>query len=214
MKTDIHFFHLTAINHRRLIIAVLLSAAVILVCSIQFLFHETEVTDDENTYDFQAQTLLSGRIDNPPPPVRTSFDNVFIINDGYSWIGRYTMGHPAIIAIGMVLGNRYVGIITISILTLLLLYFIGRELYEDRRVALLALCLGAVSPFFYLISSSRSQSYDDRVFPCPVYVSSSSCPTDGKSSMGNRLFIAFGFCSRVCIYTLVHGRRLFGLCRF
>jgi hypothetical protein len=155
MKSDIRFLRVENFKDRFIVIGVLLVAALILILSTQLLFHETEVTDDENTYDFQAQTLLAGRIDNPPPPVRTSFDNVFIINDGSSWIGRYTMGHPAIIAAGMMLGDRYVGIITISILTLLLLYLIGRELYADKRVALLALCLGAISPFFYLISSSR-----------------------------------------------------------
>jgi hypothetical protein len=155
MKSDFQFPLLPKISDRYIVLAILSVATILLVISIQFLFQETEVTDDENTYDFQAQTLLAGRIANPPPPVLTSFDNVFIINDGKVWSGRYTMGHPAIIALGMVVGNRYVGIIAMSILTLLLTYAIGKELFEDKRIALLAIYLGSISPFFYLVSSSR-----------------------------------------------------------
>jgi hypothetical protein len=145
---------------------ILLTAMIILVLSTQFLFHETEVTDDENVYDFQARTLLAGRIVNPPPPVlgnsinapfwrKSSFDNTFIINDGRQWIGKYTLGHPAIIALGILLGNRYIVIIGMSVLTLLLIYLIAKELYNDKKIALLAFCLGSVSPFFYFVSSSR-----------------------------------------------------------
>jgi hypothetical protein len=154
------------INYRLIVGAVLLVVTLVLILSTQFLFHETEVTDDENAYDFQAQTLLAGRVVNPPPPVLgkrmddrfaevTSFDNCMIINDGHQRTGKYTLGHPAIIALGMALGNRYIVIIGISILMLLLIYLITEELYNDKKIAFLAFCLGSVSPFFYFVSSSR-----------------------------------------------------------
>jgi hypothetical protein len=135
--------------------AVLIVAALITIVSVEFVFHETELTDDENTYDFQAQTLLMHRFVNPPPPVKDNFKNIFIINDERVWVGKYTLGHPVVVAIGMALGNRYALSIFISIVTLFLVYLIAQELYQDKKLALLALCLGAVSPFFYLISSSR-----------------------------------------------------------
>lgn len=154
------------INYHLIIGPILLTVIIILALSTQFLFRETELTDDENTYDFQAQTLLAGRIVNPPPPVlgkrmddrfseETSFDNSMIINDGRQRVGKYTLGHPAIIALGMALGNRYIVIIGISVLTLLLIYLIAKELYNDKKMALLAFFLGCVSPFFYFVSSSR-----------------------------------------------------------
>ncbi|MGD0036176.1 MAG: glycosyltransferase family 39 protein [Bacteroidota bacterium] len=154
------------INYRLIVSVLLLTVTIILVLSTQFLFQETEVTDDENAYDFQAKTLLASRFINPPPPVlgksmddkysdETSFDNWGIINDGHQWVGKYTLGHPAIIALGMALGNRYIVIIGISVLTLLLIYLIAEELYNDKKIALLAFCLGCVSPFFYFVSSSR-----------------------------------------------------------
>ncbi len=110
--------------------ALLLAAAILLILSVRFLFHGTEVTDDENTYDFQAKTLLAGRLVNPPPPVISNFNNVFLINDGSCWVGKYTLGHPLVIAFGMMLGSRYIGTIVLSILTLLLVYGIAKELFH------------------------------------------------------------------------------------
>jgi hypothetical protein len=154
-RAGIRFRFPMALNYRMAVGSLLAISAIILILSVRFLLHETEVTDDENTYDFQAHTLLLGRVVNPPPPVVESFQNVFIINDGKQWVGKYTLGHPLVIAMGMVLGNRYVLTITLSVLTLLLVYLISLKLYEDKKIALLTLCLGAISPFFYLVSSSR-----------------------------------------------------------
>jgi 4-amino-4-deoxy-L-arabinose transferase-like glycosyltransferase len=55
----------------------------------------------------------------------------------------------------MMSGNRYVVTIGISVLTLLLIYLIAKELYDDVNLALLAFFFGSVSPFFYFVSSSR-----------------------------------------------------------
>jgi len=154
-RIGFHFTLPEQMNDKVVIGSILTVAAIILIFSTQFIFHETEVTDDEDTYDFQAQTILAGRIVNPPPPVINNFRNVFIINNGSCWVGKYTLGHPLVIAFGMLFGNRYIGIIGISILTLFLIYCIVKELYGDKKLALLTLCLAAVSPFFYLVSSSR-----------------------------------------------------------
>lgn len=155
IEKETHFKFYEEKHNELLIILVLLCASIILIISINFVFHETPVTDDEYTYDFQAQTLLAGRIINPPPPVKENFNNVFIINDGRSWVGKYNLGHPIIIAMGMLLGNRYIFTIILSISTLLLIYFITYELFKDKKLAFFSMVFGALSPFFYLISSSR-----------------------------------------------------------
>ena len=154
-RAGIRFRFPTTINYRLAVGSLITIAATVLVLSTNFLLRETEVTDDENTFDFQAHTLLLGRVVNPPPPVANSFQNVFIINDGRQWVGKYTLGHPLVLAIGMALGSRYLLTITLSVLTLLLVYFISLKLYGNKNLALLTLCFGAVSPFFYLVSSSR-----------------------------------------------------------
>ncbi|HMK38388.1 MAG TPA: hypothetical protein VK569_03545 [Bacteroidota bacterium] len=144
-----------AARERLIVGSLLMLATVLLYFSVRFLFRETEVTDDENVYDFQAQTLLSGRIANPGCPASKCFDNVFLINTESVREGKYTLGHPAVIALGMALGDRYIGIVALSALTVLLLHRICLELYADRSLALLVACLMCVSPFFYLMSSSR-----------------------------------------------------------
>ncbi|HVN48954.1 MAG TPA: glycosyltransferase family 39 protein [Bacteroidota bacterium] len=152
-EIQIPFFHFRV--NRKSIAAVLVVVLLLIILSVNFLFHATEITDDELVYDFQAKTLLAGRLVNPPPPVAASFENVFLINDGHVWVGKYTLGHPFIIALGMFLGSRYTITILESLLTLLLVYFIADELYQNKKLAFTALLLGALSPFFYFMSSTR-----------------------------------------------------------
>lgn len=56
----------------RLLAILSLVAVGIIVLLIRFAFRGTEITDDEITYDFQAKTLLMGRLSNPPPRATTS----------------------------------------------------------------------------------------------------------------------------------------------
>ncbi len=147
--------HLLPLNRAWKILAPLMIAAgLLMVLSITTVFKQTEVTDDENTYVFQARTLLLGRTANPPPPAQASFDNVFLINDSRQWVGKYGLGHPAVIALGLLVGTRYAATVLISILIILLVYMIARRLEWDRRTAIVAAGLTAISPFFYLVSST------------------------------------------------------------
>ena len=138
----------------KILAPVMVGAGLLIVLSIVAVFKQTEVTDDENAYVFQARTLLLGRTTNPPPPVQKSFDNVFLINDGRQWVGKYGVGHPVVVALGLLVGSRYAITVLLSILTILLVYLIARRLDWDRRTAVIAACLTAISPFFYLVSST------------------------------------------------------------
>ena len=142
------------IDKRYSIFAILIGTLIIISILIHYVFCNTLMIDDEYVFDFEAKTLISGNIINPPPPSQNNFYNQHIINDGRVWAGRYPLGHPAIIALGMLLGNRYIITVAISILTLFLIYLITFELYNDKKTAFLALCCAAISPFFYFVSSS------------------------------------------------------------
>ncbi|HOV98230.1 MAG TPA: glycosyltransferase family 39 protein [Bacteroidota bacterium] len=126
----------------------------LLILSIKFVFHGTEITDDENTFDFQALTLCENKLVNSPPPTVGNFRNIFMINNGAKWIGLYTVGHPLIIAGGILLGNRYLLTIVLSISLIIIIYLIGKELY-DKKTALVASLIIFTSPFFYFMSSTR-----------------------------------------------------------
>ncbi len=138
----------------KILAPLMIAAGLLMVLSISTVFRQTELTDDENTYVFQARTLLLGRTANPPPPVQKSFDNVFLINDTRQWVGKYGLGHPAVIALGLLVGTRYAATVLISVLIILLVYMIARRLEWDRRTAIVAAGLTAISPFFYLVSST------------------------------------------------------------
>lgn len=122
---------------------------------VLFVFHATEVTDDELTYVFQAKTYLAGRLFNPPPPSVQSFANTFVINDGLKYIGKYQFGHPLLLAIGLLLGSEFIVTLFMSAALIILISLIARRLFDDRRVAVLAPLLLFSSPFFYFMSSSR-----------------------------------------------------------
>ncbi len=138
----------------KILIPLMAGAGLLIVLCIATVFRQTEVTDDENTYLFQARTLLLGRATNPPPPAQNCFNNVFLINDGRHWVGKYGLGHPAVIALGLLAGSRYAGTVLISVLTILLVYMIARRLGWGARTAILAAGLMSISPFYYLVSSS------------------------------------------------------------
>ncbi|HTY57458.1 MAG TPA: hypothetical protein VMF59_01520, partial [Bacteroidota bacterium] len=79
----------TAGRERIILGGIVLLVTVILVISTRFIFRETEVTDDENVYDYQARTLLLGRLSNPGVPAVRCFDNQFIVNNDTLREGKY-----------------------------------------------------------------------------------------------------------------------------
>ncbi len=136
-----------------------LSAIMILIVCV---FQNTYVTDDENAYVMQARILLGGHIIAPAPPVAKSFDNWFIITKGI-FTGKYTLGFPALLALGKLLTGSFHSLpVLLAILTILLFYFIGRGLYE-RRTGILAAFMLTVSPFF-LFNSATLLSHASTLF--------------------------------------------------
>ena len=130
-------------------------AVLLIGCVIVFVLRGAELTDDENTYVFQAKTLLAGRLFNPPPPDLKSFDNKFIINDGSKYVGMYPFGFPMILAIGKLLGTEYAMTLLLAGALMVLVASLARAAYPDRRVSIVAPLLLFVSPFYYFVSASR-----------------------------------------------------------
>jgi hypothetical protein len=78
----------------------------------------------------------------------------------------------------------------LSVLTLLLVYLIALKMYEDKTVAFLALSLGAVSPFFYLVSSTRLSHITTAFFLALFMVLYLSSRNANKPS-NRELFVSF-----------------------
>ena len=135
---------------------------VLILLLILFAFQKTHVTDDENAYLFQAKIIERGSVAAPPPPVKKSFDNWFIITDKM-FTGKYTLCYPAVLALGhLVTGTHYALPVILAVLTIALTYFIGRELY-DRVTGLLAAFLLTLSPLF-LFNSATLLSHCSTLF--------------------------------------------------
>ena len=130
-----------------------LAAIAFLVFAISFLLQKTEVTDDELTYDFQARVLLAGKL-YVTPPVENAFNNVFIL-PGNKMTGKYSLGHPLVLAGGMLFGSPYVLPVFFGGLLVLLAYAINMALYKDRRQAFLSSLLLLISPLFYFTGATR-----------------------------------------------------------
>lgn len=132
--------------------ALFLVAALALYMTINMVYKQTEITDDEITYDFQAKLLLQGKLYTQAPDFQ-SFKNVFTVSED-KFTGKYPPGTPAIIALGMLFGDRYLFLILMSSLTLVLIYAASKNFYS-KSDGVLAAILMLFSPYFVLMSSTR-----------------------------------------------------------
>jgi hypothetical protein len=104
------------------------------------------IADDELVYAFQAQTLAAGHIVNPPPE-QEFFSNIFVVVNERGWFGKYPIGHPALLALGELLGARGLVVPLIGLCSVLLTFAVGRKLF-GTTAALLGAALLCVSPQF------------------------------------------------------------------
>ncbi len=139
---------------KRFIIIFMLLAMLFVMLSIHFVFQQTLTTDDERTYEFQAKILKSGRIFAPSPPVKESFKNFILIIEEDRWTGHYPLGHPLILALGMLLCSPYLFPVLFSGAIVLLVYLICKELYGSKKMAVLSAFLLVISPIFIFTSST------------------------------------------------------------
>jgi hypothetical protein len=84
-----------------------------------------------------------------------------MINNG-RWYSQYTPGFPLLLLPGLICGVPWLVNPVLAALSVILLYFLGKEVY-DRRVGLLAALLGSVSPWF-LVMSSTMMSHTSSLF--------------------------------------------------
>ena len=113
--------------------------------------------NDEWSYLFGAETLPLGRLANPTPPLPEFFDAFHILTTPH-WVTRYPPGHPATLAIGLLLGWPPATVVLLGAGTTVWVYALGRELGGEQvgRVAGI-LCLMAPG-MDYLTSSYLSQT--------------------------------------------------------
>lgn len=120
---------------------------------------------DEVSYIFQAKLIAAGRFSADPAPVQDAFEFFYpplIITSGDHWASVYPFGHSLLLAVGVRLGAIWLIPPLVGGGCVLLIFALGRRIY-NTRTALLAALLLAASPFF-LMTASNFMSHNTGAF--------------------------------------------------
>lgn len=109
--------------------------------------------EDEIAYVWQAKAIAGGRLTVESPPEAKSFLVPFVVDYNSQRFGKYPLGWPALLAIGVKLGIRPWINPLMAGLGVWLTYRLGKKLMGEA-VGLLAVVLTLTSPFFLLNSGS------------------------------------------------------------
>ncbi len=152
-----------------------LVAALTLIASLSFTIYVSLVEFaavphilDASAYYFQAKIFASGRLSVPVPSDLPAFQGPFMVAYDGRWFSQYAPGTSAVLALGMLAHTPWLVEPGLGTLALLGIYRIGRMLFSPAE-ALLALLLGALSPFYsYLAASYLSHAV--ALFFCVYFI--------------------------------------------
>lgn len=132
-------------------IALLLSLAAVLAGYLVGgrVFESMAHIEDEQAYVWQAQAIAGGRLILPTPPGEKSFLVPFVIDYHGQRFGKYPLGWPVLLAIGIRLGVRNLINPLLAGLGVWLTYRLGKRVFGEA-VGLLAAILTLTSPFFLM----------------------------------------------------------------
>ncbi|MBN1200941.1 MAG: glycosyltransferase family 39 protein [Anaerolineae bacterium] len=109
--------------------------------------------EDEFAYLFQARVFARGQVYiNTPTPVR-AYWQPFLINYDAHRFGKYTPGWPLLLAVGAGWGQPWIVNAWLAMLTVALVYRLGREIYNPQTGAVAAI-LTASSPAALLLNGT------------------------------------------------------------
>lgn len=112
--------------------------------------HIPHVQDSIAQY-FHGMIFAQGNLVAVSFPSREFFDFTHMINNG-QWYSQYPPGHSALLAVGILAGIPWMVNPLLGSATVVLFYFIGKELYGES-VARLSALLGLLSPLILFMSS-------------------------------------------------------------
>jgi hypothetical protein len=111
-------------------------------------------TDDEHTYRFIAETLRSGSLTAPSPGGDLDFfREQFVVLTESARYGKYTIGHPLLLALGQSLGVEGLVLPALTALGVPLVWWLGRRLL-GAEAGLLGAALFALSPAVLLTGAT------------------------------------------------------------
>jgi hypothetical protein len=109
--------------------------------------------EDEIAYVWQAQAIADGNLTVPSPPQSKSFLVPFVVDYGGQRFGKYPLGWPILLAVGIRLGIRSLLNPLLAGLGVWLTYRLGKKVWGET-VGIIAAGLTLTSPFFLMNSGS------------------------------------------------------------
>ena len=109
--------------------------------------------EDEMAYLFQARTLAGGHlvIDSPSPA--RAYWQPFVVDYNGARFGKYSLGWPAQLAIGVLLGQEWVINAAFAALSVAMVFRLGSEIF-GKEAGVVAAALVAFSPAAVLLSAT------------------------------------------------------------
>jgi len=100
-------------------------------------------SSDEFSYLFQSKVILKGKLYVKSPEPIPSFCAAQAVNNG-KWYSKYTTGWPLLLATGSLLNIPWIMNCILSGIVIVLIFYLGREIYDGRT--------GIIAAFFLLLS--------------------------------------------------------------
>ena len=124
------------------------------VCSLfsYFVLDAIPHVHDEVGYQFQSKIFLLGKLFVKSPCAPDAFNYPHIINNG-KWYSQYPPGYPFLLMPFVLVGLPWLLNPIFAFLSIIVFYFLGRELYNEK-VGLLTALFGTLSIWFLLMSST------------------------------------------------------------
>lgn len=109
--------------------------------------------EDEIAYVWQARAITEGKLTVPSPPQSESFLVPFVVDHNGQRFGKYPLGWPVVLAIGIRLGIRSLVNPLLAGLGVWLTYRLGKKVFGET-VGIIAAVLTLTSPFFLINSGT------------------------------------------------------------
>lgn len=115
-------------------------------------FQHKPIVTDTIAQLFHARIFAQGKLYLPAPTFPEFFDVGHVISNNGRWFSQYPPCHPALLAIGVLLGMPWLINPLLGAGAVMVFFYLGKELYDDKTGRIAAL-LGTGSPFLLYMSS-------------------------------------------------------------
>ncbi len=139
--------------HHLLALALIMFSFFMTALVSQRVFERVPHLEDEVAYLFEAKLLAQGKtvIDSPQPS--RPFWQPFVIDEGGKRFGKYPLGWPAILAVGVAAGQPWLVNALLGALSVALVFRLGSEIF-NLDVGVVGAALTAFSPMALLLNGT------------------------------------------------------------